>query len=129
MIALGALKDKEEINKFFLQSEIEYNENSGCVTAACGEEILGYCLFDFKDSVLTVKYITPESDISLADGILRSTLHVGIERGMIKATYAKTAPKKLFSLLGFIKNKEEKLLDSDKLFESCCNCEKNSCKK
>ncbi|MBQ3816905.1 MAG: hypothetical protein II802_01375, partial [Clostridia bacterium] len=95
-------------------------ENSGCVIAEQAKEMLGYCLFELKGSEMTVLHINPKDDIPLADGILRSTIHAGLEKGAVSFKYSKTAPEKLFKLLGFIKNSSDKTLDENKLFESCC---------
>ena len=71
---------------------------------------------------ITVKYIEPLDDISLADGILRSTLHVAAEHGVLNAFYEDTVPYDFLNKIGFIKDELEKRLDIDKLFKSCCNC-------
>ena len=47
----------------------------------------------------------------LADGILRSALHIAAERSIMDARYAENASEELFEKLGFVKNKEEKQLD------------------
>lgn len=120
MVALAPLTDNQEIQKIFKESEIDYNENSGCVTAVCGGERLGYCLYDMDERSVTVRFIKPSDDIMLADGILRSTLHVAAERGITSAYYADTAQEKLFEKLDFIENRKEKTLKIEKLFESCC---------
>lgn len=120
MVTLAPLNDNREIQKMFKKSEIDYNENSGCVTALCGEERLGYCLYDMNERSVTVRFIKPSDDIMLADGILRSTLHVAAERGITNAFYADTAPEILFEKLDFIENRKEKTLKIEKLFESCC---------
>ena len=57
----------------------------------------------------------------LADGILRSALHVAAQSFVLDAFYDDSAPVDLFKRLGFIKNADEKRLDIDKLFGGC-NC-------
>ena len=123
MIYLGPIKDREEIKNLFLKNSIDYSEFSGCVTADSNGEILGYCLYDLTDKKMTVHFIEPISDISLADGILRSTLHVAAEKSIMDAHYSETLPEDFLEKIGFIKNAQEKTLEINKLFQSCCNCD------
>jgi hypothetical protein len=55
----------------------------------------------------------------LADGVLRSALHVAAERSAMDARYVDTAPVELFKKLGFIKDADEHTLNIDKLFGGC----------
>lgn len=116
---------KEEKNKakaLFLENNILYNENSSCLIAADKDEILGFCLFDIDNEKMLVKYIDPLNDIFLADGVLRSSLHIAAERGIMNAFYDETVSKEFLGKIGFIKDENEKSLDIDKLFKSCCDC-------
>ena len=64
---------------------------------------------------------SPENDIMLADGILRSALHVASERFITEVHYDKS----IFGIvdkLKFVKDKNECTLDIDKLFKSCKSC-------
>ncbi len=121
MITLKVTSDRQLTEKYYNEAGISFGEYSNLLLATDKEEILGYCLFDI-DTVLTVHIIEPLSDLSLLDGVLRSTLHVGCERGVVDAFYADTAPATAFNTLNFIKNSDEKRLDVDKLFKSCCSC-------
>lgn len=116
---------KEEKNKakaLFLENNISYNENSSCLIAADKDEILGFCLFDMDRDKIVIRYIEPLEDVSLADGILRSSLHIAAERSIMKAFYAETISYEFLNKIGFIKDEKEKTLDIDKLFKSCCSC-------
>ena len=124
MIYLGPIKDRERIETLFSSNNIPFNEFSCCVTADSGGEILGYCLYELTDKKMTVHFIEPLNDISLADGILRSTLHVAAEKSIMDAFYSDTLPEDFLQKIGFIKDKEEKTLEINKLFQSCCNCGK-----
>lgn len=124
MIYLGPIKNKEEIEKLFLENSIVFGEYSGCVSATCGQEVLGYCLYDLTPKKMIVHLINPLNDIPLADGILRSTLHVAAEKSIMDAFYSETLPEDFLEKIGFIKDKNEKTLQIDKLFQSCCNCGK-----
>ena len=72
---------------------------------------------------MTVFAVEPQGDVPLADGILRSALHVAAENFVLDAFYDNCAPVELFRLLAFIKNEDEKRLNIDKLFGGC-NCHK-----
>ncbi len=121
MIILKPIQDKNLIKQYYQKENIPFSDNSNLLLATQGAEVLGYALFDV-DSVLTLFKIEPMNDLSLLDGVLRSTLHVGCERGVTDAFYTNTAPEAVFEALSFVKNKAEKRLDVDKLFRSCCGC-------
>ena len=121
MITLKPTNDREIVKEYYEKNGIAFNEFSNLLLATEKDEVLGYCLFDIEDT-LTVHKIEPQSDLALLDGVLRSTLHVGCERGVFDAFYSATAPEAAFETLKFIKNKDEKSLNVDKLFKSCCDC-------
>ena len=125
MIALAPISDRDEINRLFLENKLNFSEISGCVKAKCDGEVLGFCLYDLDKNGIIIYKIVPENDLSLADGILRSTLHVAAERSIMNAFYSGGDTEKLCDSLGFIINKEEKRLNINKLFESCCSCKKS----
>lgn len=122
MISVLPCKDREEIEKLFKNHNISTDEFSGCVIARTGEEIIGYCLYCLTEKDITIFHIEPKEDILLADGILRSALHVAAENFVLDAFYSDTAPIDLFRTLAFIKNEDEKRLNIDKLFGGC-NCQ------
>jgi len=120
MITVLPLADSKEIKNYFEKEKIPFGDNSGCVTAREKDKVLGYCLYDLDEKGITVHTLYPVDNLMLADGILRSALHIAAQRSAMDARYSSTAPEELFSKLGFIKNAEEKTLDIDKLFGECC---------
>lgn len=124
MLTLAPISDKVQIESIFNEKGIALSEFSGCVTAKNGDDVLGLCLYELDLKKITVHYIEPLNDIPLADGILRSTLHVAAERSVMNAFYADTVPEAFLKTIGFIKNADDKSLDIDKLFKSCCDCNK-----
>ena len=124
MLTLSVLKDKEKTKELFEKNGIEQNENSLCLIASDKEKDYGFSLFDITKEKMVVKYIEPLDDLGLADGILRSTLHIACERFVMNAYYAETLPESFLEKLSFIKNKEEKSLNIDKLFMSCSSCKR-----
>ncbi len=121
MISVLPCRDKAKIESLFKKHDLQTDEFSGCVIATEKQDVLGYCLFSLNKEKMVVFAVEPQKDISLADGILRSALHVAAENFVLDAFYADCAPVDLFCLLGFIKNEEEKRLNIDKLFGGC-NC-------
>lgn len=122
MIYLGPVNDIKKVEKFFIERNFVFTQNSCCVTAVNGQEQLGLCLFELDKQKITILHIEPLNDIPLADGILRSTLHVAAEKSIMDAFYADTVPEEFLEKINFIKEKSEKRLDINKLFQSCCNC-------
>lgn len=125
MIYLGPLKDENKIKQLFCAHNLSFGEHSGCVAARDGEQLLGLCLYDLDNEKMTIHYLEPLDDLAFADGILRSTLHVAAERSVMNAFYSEAAPEEVFKKLLFVKNSDEKSLNIDKLFESCCGCNKD----
>lgn len=124
MITLSIPDEKEKIARLFKDNNIEQNENSLCLIANDGEKDLGFSLFDITKEKMLIKYIEPLNDLSLADGILRSTLHIAAQRFVTDVYYDTTTDKDVFEKLGFIKDKSKKTLNVDKLFMSCQSCKR-----
>ncbi|MBQ6825188.1 MAG: hypothetical protein IJP34_00830 [Clostridia bacterium] len=122
MLTLSLTNDLELAKKLYLENSIDFNENSLCMLCKNGEEILGYCLFSVTEKRGEVYIISPLEDIALADGILRSSLHVCAERNVMDVFYTDSLSEEFLQKIGFIKNKAEKRLDIDKLFKGCHNC-------
>ena len=123
MIEIHPLREKDRLAKLYVENNVKMNENSMAVVCVDGDDILGFCLFDMLDNSLVIHKLKPQNDLMLADGILRSALHVGVENGIMSAFYSENAPVEVFSKLKFIKNSENKELNVDKLFSSCKNCD------
>ena len=122
MIEIHPLRDIENLKKLYKKSNVQMSDCSMAIVASDNDEVLGYCLFDMRDNDLMIFSIEPTDDVSFADGLIRSALHVGVENGRMTAFYSENAPEKLFSTLGFIKNAEKRELNVNKLFSSCQNC-------
>ncbi len=123
MIAVLPLKDKNEICSLFEKQGLKFSELSGAVVAKDREEILGFSLYYLTDKGITILCVEPKEDIMLADGILRSALHVAACQSSMDAKYEGETYGGLYEKLGFIKDKNAKTLDIDKLFGGC-NCGK-----
>lgn len=119
MITISPCKDSAKLREIFFQHGAEFNDNAGCVIACFGDEVIGSCLYYLDKESITVLHVEPTEDIMLADGILRSALHVAAELFVFKAFYTKDAPEDLFSHLGFVKDRSGRTLDMDKLFKGC----------
>lgn len=119
MITVMPERDKEKVKTVFAENGFEYNDNSGVVTAKCGDEVLGFCIYYLDDSKMEILKISPTDDLMMADGVLRSTIHVACERFVMDIRYANDLDSDIFKRLDFIKNEEERTLNADKLFGGC----------
>lgn len=126
MITVLPVKDKKEIEFYFNKYEIEFTENSGVSVAAAKDDILGCCLYDIDDEKIIIRYITPDNDIMLADGILRSALHIADFRAIENAYFSNYSQISIYKTLDFIKNEQEMSLKIEKLHQSSCSCQKNN---
>ncbi len=126
MITVLPVKSEADIKEFYTRFNQNFTENSGVTVARSGDDFLGCCLYEIDNEKIVINFITPEDDIMLADGILRSALHIADFRGIIDAFYTDNAPVALFKTLDFIKNEQEKSLKIQKLHESACCCQKNN---
>lgn len=122
MITISPVNDSGLLERLYSERGIALNESSSAVAALFGEEMLGFCLYDIDEKGILIRALSPEEDIMLADGILRSALHVAAERSAMDARFSDTAPVETLEKLGFILDKNEHTLDIDKLFGGCC-CE------
>lgn len=119
MISVLPVQSREKLERLFSAAGLCANENSGAVTAVSGEEQLGCCLFDLFEMGILIRHISPADEPGLADGVLRSALHIAAQRCAMDAHYADTVPEELLKKLGFIADIAEKRLDIDKLFGGC----------
>lgn len=125
MLTVKPEKNPDVLKPLFAKNGVTYTEYSLAVIARADAEELGLCLFDVNAHLAMIRYLEPKTDLSLADGILRSAIHVALCNGATEAYYDNTAPEELFQKLKFIKNIDKKELNINKLFSSCQNCEKN----
>lgn len=122
MISVLPVKDKNYIKALFDDFGATFNEFSGAVEATCSEDKLGFAIYYLDSEKITVLDIEPKNDLPLADGILRSALHNAVCANVTKACYNKNSPVLIFEKLKFILDENEKTLNINKLFESCCSC-------
>lgn len=119
MLTVATVQDKNRIKEYFTENGLEAFEDSGSMEARCGDEVLGFCLYRLSKDEMTIYKIFPENDFLLADGILRSTLHLAHRRDIVNV-YCTDASKALCEKSGFIKNAEKGLLDISLLSRDCC---------
>lgn len=122
MITVKPLTDADKLSALYKENGETLCDTSMAVVAADGEEVLGFCLFDLDSERIAIGKISPENDLMLADGILRSALHVALNRQIIVAEYTDSAPKAVLERLDFVKSAENRTLKIEKLFSSCQNC-------
>ena len=122
MITVLPVKEEAKLKALFEKAAQPMAVYSGAVEAVdtATDEVLGFCLFDIDDKI-TIGAIEPQGDDAmLADGLLRSALHVGVTRGIGQAFYNQFAPVELLKQLGFIADETERALKIEKL--TACGC-------
>lgn len=122
MVEVLVCKDKNITNQLYDDSNVILTDKSLCIRAIDGEEFLGYCLFEIDGTRETVNYIYPENNRLLADGLLRTALHIGNERGITEAFYGDSVGEELLNNIDFLEDKKEKRLKLQNLFTDCCHC-------
>lgn len=119
MVEILPLKEKEEVKALFDDKKIDYSKSSCAVVAKEDGKQLGYCLFELTDCEITIKAIEPLDDLPLADGILRSALHIALLRGIATAKFTDKRLVGLFLKLKFIDNEKDRTL---KILNPCQGC-------
>lgn len=122
MIEIKVCEDINVTEEYFKLNNIPFNNKSFLIRAMCKDKLLGYSLFEIDDKNITVLALSPEDDRLIADGILRSTLHVGTERGVTAAFYGNKVSEKLLTDINFLEDKETFKLKLQNLFSHCQNC-------
>ncbi len=122
MIEIKVLEDRSKVSELLSSIGLEPSFDMGVMAAMDKDEVLAFSVFSLSGDSMTIERIVPETDIPLADGMIRSTIHVALSRGKNEVFYGEGVSEKLLSILKFIKDADRKLLDSDKLFQSCCGC-------
>ncbi len=124
MLEILVCDDYNLTKGLFCNEGIVFTGEGLAIRAMLGDECIGYCLFELEDKKETVLAINPKDDTLLADGLLRSALHVGTERGITEAFYANTDLEPLLQNINFLENIQEKRLKLQNLFADCCSCKK-----
>ena len=113
---------ENSLTDFYAKKKLKIEDNIGCVVAMNNGEMLGYCSYILDEQSITITALAEFPDLFMADGILRSALHVADYRGITQALYSKEAPIDIFRKLDFIKNEQESTLKIEKLNQKCCGC-------
>lgn len=124
MLEILVCEDKKITEELYKSLDIEYKDEFLAIRAMAGEECLGFALFKIEGNAETVFAVEPANDRMLADGLLRSALHVGCERGITEAFYSGEKFTELFEKIDFIEDKDTHKLKLQNLFTDCCACKK-----
>lgn len=124
MLQILVCVDKTITKDLYKSLNLEYNDNYLAIRAMDRDECLGFSLFMIEENSETVFAVEPKEDRMLADGLLRSALHVGTERGITEAFYYGENYIELYEKINFIEDKEQKKLKLQNLFTDCCCCKK-----
>lgn len=125
MLEILVCEDKEKTKDLYTSLDIKYKEEYLSIRAMAGENCLGFALFEINGGTETVFAVEPKCDTLLADGLLRSALHVGTERGITDAYFYGNDYVELFEKIKFIEDLENKKLKLQNLYSDCCQCKKD----
>lgn len=124
MLEILVCEDKTVTKELYKSLKIDFKEDFLAIRAMNREECLGFALFQVEGKKETVFAVEPKTDRMLADGLLRSALHVGCERGIEEAYYSGEDYLELYEKINFVEDKETKKLKLQNLFTDCCSCKK-----
>lgn len=120
MIEVKIVEDKAKADKLCKSVGITPCAAHSVMAADDRGEVLAFSVFRIERNEMMFERLSPEDDALMADAIIRSTLHVAANRGILKVYYGAAVSEKLLSVLGFIEDKELKTLNISKLFEDSC---------
>lgn len=122
MIQIQPVDDKVTVQALCRAAGITYSDAMRGALMRDGETRLGYALFACFDGYAVIHALEPADDLALADGMLRSIIHMALRSNCFSVYYTDTAPEAVFVQLGFVMNPKEKQLNTHKLFETCGGC-------
>ncbi len=118
MITVLPYRKPEEIEDLFKQNNIPFNDGGVAVKATDKDKLLGYALLTIVGGKLEFLYLEYFGDTLMADGIIRSALHLGTENGVTEAYLKNDSAKPIFKTLGFLIGDTEEI-NISKLFLPC----------
>ena len=122
MLEVLVCNEPQTVAAFYAKHGLKVTGASKLVRAMLGQQCLGYCLFELSETAATVQVVAPAGDAMLADGLLRSALHVACQHGATAAYYSNPALVPLLEKINFLQNKAEKRLKLNNLYSGCCHC-------
>lgn len=123
MLEVLACEEREIVQGFYAKHGLPVTAASKLVRAMLGEQCLGYCLFSLKEQTATVHWVAPAGDAMLADGLLRSALHIACRHGATAAYYDNEILEPLFEKINFLQDRETRQLKLNNLYSDCCHCQ------
>lgn len=122
MIQIQPLNDQAALKALCREAGLTYDEVMRGAEMCDGDMRLGYAIFSCCEAYAVIHALQPENDLALADGMLRSTIHMALRSNCLSVYYTDTAPEALFEKLGFVMHKQQKQLNTHKLFSACGEC-------
>ncbi len=122
MIEIKKITDINEVQALCNSVGLNCSDKTLAAAMVDGDERLGFSVFDLLKGYAILRWLEPTDNIALADGMLRSSIHIALQNQCASVYYEDTVSETLLEQLGFVMNREEKRLNTHKLFESCGNC-------
>ena len=122
MIEIKKITDANEVQALCKSVGLNCSDSTLAAAMVDREERLGFSVFDLFNGYAVLRWLEPTDNIALADGMLRSSIHIALQNQCASVYYEDTVSESLLEQLGFIMNREQKQLNTHKLFETCGNC-------
>lgn len=121
MLEIKIVTDMQKVAELCAQCGITDTDRMNVLAATDKGEVIAYTVFMMDEESLTLLRIMPPDDYSWADGMVRSTMHVAVTRGIDKLYFTEEIDGKMLSKLSLVKSEEKRELDAEALFrDKCC---------
>lgn len=119
MLEIKIVTDRTAVAEICAGCGIFDIERLNVMAAFDSGRVIAFTVFTMDRHSLTIERIEPQDDLPLADGMVRSTLHIAAERGLEKAYYTDSVDEEFLKRFRFVKNAQQKELDIGILFTDC----------
>lgn len=120
MIQIHKVKDEKTIKKLATDSDIEYNENVGCVAVFENEQIIEYLLYTEQKTAYNINYISNQTgDFELILGVIKTLLFLA-DLGKIESINLQKNYDRVAKAIGFEQDEDFYILKLKDYHKKCC---------
>ncbi|MBQ0111177.1 MAG: hypothetical protein KBS41_04555 [Oscillospiraceae bacterium] len=118
MIEIITENDRQKVKAVCDNAKVSYGDSVQLINCTDKSEVLGYALASFEKNatVLYAKFC----DTVIFDGLIRTVIHLASEKLIENTFYSNKMDEDLLQKLGFIQNKDKKLLKPLSFMEKPC---------
>lgn len=122
---LQILKQEDKTGYLEIISGLGLSERQAQISEAVdGENVTGFAVYEFLKDSIRIHMLSPDSDIVLLDGIIRSVLFLAVLKGIEKAEFLNDTFMPAVSLK-ILKSGERTLMPISEIFGGCKDCAAN----